>query len=460
AGPSRDLQGLRHPRALRRAARRRRGGGHRPGVHPGRRAPGGQGAGGLPDRPGARHAADGTGARGSLPGGDHARGRGRGGRGAGRDGDALLPRRVPGARRRAHVHRLPQPRGLHGREARPPGRHPAQRRGGHPGHPPPHRGGAGRAGGGAARRGGGGRPLRGLRRAGAAVHRPGEGQAAAGGRGRRQRHGRPDGRAAARAPRARPRHDVLDAGRHLPRPRAQPAPAREPRLRHGEGRRGGRRPGDRLGRRRGPLLLHRRHGAVRRRRLPDGDPRRAPADEGAEPDGPLRRPGLPRGGRHRPHRGRGPPGQPRGPRLLQDAHAAGGLALRRRGLGPLLLPRLLLRGLRDDPRAAHPREALRGGGQAVRAARALPRDVLHLGRGELRGGRRGRPHGGDRGPLRQHGGRHRVARGRRLRRLRRLALQRAVLEHGAAPAPLPGVARLPGGHGGTARRAAGGDPGL
>ena len=38
--------------------------------------------------------------------------------------------------------------------------------------------------------------------------------------------------------------------------------------------------------------------------------------------------------------------EPRGPRLLQDAHARDGRGLRRRGVGPLLLPRLLLRRLR------------------------------------------------------------------------------------------------------------------
>ena len=50
--------------------------------------------------------------------------------------------------------------------------------------------------------------------------------------------------------------------------------------------------------------------------------------------------------------------QPRRPRLLQDAHAQGGLAVRRRGLRALLLPRLLLRGLRHDPGAARARAAL------------------------------------------------------------------------------------------------------
>ena len=51
---------------------------------------------------------------------------------------------------------------------------------------------------------------------------------AEGRRRRRQRHGRPDGRAAAGEPRARADRDLLDARRQLPRPRAQPAAAGEP----------------------------------------------------------------------------------------------------------------------------------------------------------------------------------------------------------------------------------------
>ena len=51
--------------------------------------------------------------------------------------------------------------------------------------------------------------------------------------------------------------------------------------------------------------------------------------------------------------------QPRRPRVLQAPHARPGRRLRRRGLRPLLLRRLLQRGLGDDPRAADPRAALR-----------------------------------------------------------------------------------------------------
>ncbi len=44
--------------------------------------------------------------------------------------------------------------------------------------------------------------------------------------------------------------------------------------------------------------------------------------------------------------------EPRRTRVLQDPDAGGERGVRRRGLGALLLPRLLLRGLGDDPRAA------------------------------------------------------------------------------------------------------------
>ena len=89
------------------------------------------------------------------------------------------------------------------------------------------RAGAGRARG--TRRGG--RHLRGVPAAALAFIDPDAVRldAPAEGRGRRrQRHGRPDGRPAARAPGARADRDLLDARRQLPRPRAQPAAAREP----------------------------------------------------------------------------------------------------------------------------------------------------------------------------------------------------------------------------------------
>ncbi len=67
------------------------------------------------------------------------------------------------------------------------------------------------------------------------------------------------------------------------------------------------------------------------------------------------------GARRRRHAAR----QPRRARLLQDAHARGGLAVRRGGLRALLLPRVLLRRLGHDPGAADPRAAGSRGPLAV-----------------------------------------------------------------------------------------------
>ena len=88
-------------------------------------------------------------------------------------------------------------------------------------------------------------------------------------------------------------------------------------------------------------------------------------------DDPVRRPSEPRGGRRRRARRRPRPDEPRRPRLLQDPHARGGRDVRRRGLRSLLLPRLLLRGLGNDPGAADPRAALDPRRADVGAARAV-----------------------------------------------------------------------------------------
>ena len=88
--------------------------------------------------------------------------------------------------------------------------------------------------------------------------------------------------------------------------------------------------------------------------------------QGARRQGDLRRarvvggPGGDRARRRRAAR------QPRRPRVHQAAHARGGRRLRRRGLGALLLPRLLAGGLRHGPVPADvrarvaPRQAERG----------------------------------------------------------------------------------------------------
>ena len=74
----------------------------------------------------------------------------------------------------------------------------------------------------------------------------------------------------------------LRARRALPQPRAQPAARGEPPLHHGAGAQRGRRSRHRLGRRRRPLLLHRRHRRVRPRRP---DHRADRADDARAPSG-------------------------------------------------------------------------------------------------------------------------------------------------------------------------------
>ena len=75
-------------------------------------------------------------------------------------------------------------------------------------------------------------------------------------------------------------------------------------------------------------------------------------------DDPLRRPGEPRRRRHGRAGRRPGADEPGRARVLQDPDARGERGVRRRGLRPLLLPRLLLRGLGHDPGAADPRAAL------------------------------------------------------------------------------------------------------
>ena len=214
----------------------------------------------------------------------------------------------------------------------------------------------------------GGGALRGGRRLGRVprprplLHRPGGGQAAEGRRRRRQRDGRADGRPDPARARARARRALLRARRRVPRPRAEPAAAREPRADRRAGARRRRRPRHRLGRRRRPLLLHRRRGQLLRRRLRLRAARPFGARHAPRRDDPLRPALEPR--RARPGRRRGRPLRPLAgrPRLLQAADARGGRGLRRRGLRPLLLPRLLVRRLGHDPGAPDPRAARRATG--------------------------------------------------------------------------------------------------
>ena len=175
---------------------------------------------------------------------------------------------------------------------------------------------------------------------------------------------------------------LLRARRELPEPRAEPAAAGEPRVHRREDARGGRRLRRRVRRRRRPLLLRRRHGRVRPRRLRDRAPRRGRPRAGAGREDHLRRPrelgrpGDDRGRRRRAAR------QPRRPRVHQAPHARGGRGVRRRGLRPLLLPRLLPGRLGRRAVPAHARARLEEGQEAVGDPAAVPRALLHHRRAE------------------------------------------------------------------------------
>src|SRR5581483_5606331 len=141
----------------------------------------------------------------------------------------------------------------------------------------------------------------------------------------------------------------------------------------------------------------------------------------------------------------------------QDRDARARRGLRRRGLGPLLLPRFLVRRLRLDPGAPDARAPLRLGAAALGARGRVPLALLHLRRDQLGGRRPGGQDARARGALLRR--RRELARWR-LRGLPRLALQRPALEHRAAPAPQPRVPPLARARGAQARRGAGGDPRL
>ena len=233
---------------------------------------------------------------------------------------------------------------------------------------------------------------RGVPRGGADVHRPGERQAAEGRRRRRQRHGRPDGRPAARAPPARPRRDLLDA-------RRQRSPTTSP---------------TRCCRRTAQFIIDKVvdegadlgiawDGDADRcffiddtGRFVDGDFLTAILAEHLLAKQPERaRSSTTCAPRARSPTSCAPPAAAAFPnrvghaffktRMRDEGAIFGGEVSR-----PLLLPRLLQRRLRHDPGAADPREALGRGQDAERAARALPRQVLHLRRDQLRGRRPGR----------------------------------------------------------------------
>ena len=191
--------------------------------------------------------------------------------------------------------------------------------------------------------------------------------------------------------RADPRHaadragaDLLGARRRVPRPRAQPAAGGEPPLHH----RQGARPRAPTSASPGTATPTAASSSTTRGAFVDGDfltallaavdPR-----EGAGRGDPLRRARLAR--RARPGRGRRRqrPREPRGPRVLQDPHARRGRRVRRRGVGPLLLPRLLLRRLGHAARAADPRAAVGKRGSTHDASCSTPLRERYFISGEI-----------------------------------------------------------------------------
>jgi phosphomannomutase len=187
-----------------------------------------------------------------------------------------------------------------------------------------------------------------------------------------------DGRPAARPAPVELVEAALGARRRHARRRAQPAARAQPQARHRHRPRDRRRPRHRLGRRRRPVLLHRRHGRVRRRRLPHRDPRRAPA--GQEPRGgdPLRRPRV-AGGRDRVEAAGG------SAHVNRVGHAFFKTRMRDEGaiFGGEVSGHYYFRDFYNADSGTVPRcssrEALGRGPQPVVADGRLPLDLLHLG---------------------------------------------------------------------------------
>ena len=221
-------------------------------------------------------------------------------------------------------------------------------------------------------------------------------------------------------------------------------------------RRDGRRPRHRLGRRRRPLLLHRRHGRVRRRRLPHRAAGRVDAGRSTR---------APTSSTTSAPRARSPtPSRRAGGRALVNrvGHAFFKTRMRDEGgvfggevsghyyfadfynadsgtIPALLILELLGQRARRCPScSARYRSRYFISGE-INSEVADPQAKM----AEIK------ERYADAGSARAR---------RHLDRLRRLALQRAPLQHGAAAAPEPRVARLARGHGGQARRGAGPHP--
>ena len=249
------------------------------------------------------------------------------------------------------------PKPLHGRQAGQARRDRAVGRRRHRRRPREDRGRAGRRPG--RRIGRGRRALRRVPRGRAQVHRRRRGQAAARRRRRRQRDGRTDGRAAA----------CTASGSTWRRPTSSPTAASPttsptrccPRTASSSWARWSASKAD-LGIAwdgdADRCFFIDDTGRVRRRRLPHRAAGRVDAREAPRRDDPVRRPRELGGRGHGAARRRAGADEPGRARLLQDPDARGARGVRRRGLRPLLLPRLLLRRLGHDPGAADPRAAL------------------------------------------------------------------------------------------------------
>ena len=246
----------------------------------------------------------------------------------------------------------------------------------------------------------------------------------------------------------------------LPALPAEPAAGGEPPVHHRRGQAHGRRPRHRLGRRRRPLLLHRRHGRVRARRLhhrADGrvdaraSTRARRSSTTCAPRGRCPTSSSARAARRSRAASATPSSSTACARRTRSSRA------RSRATTTSATSTASTPGIVPALRRARARLARR---QAARPSCCAPlHERYHLS-GEINStrGRRAAQAAGAEGALRRaRRGRPDHAPRRRLGRLRRLALQRAALQHRAAAAPEP-RGLLSRRDGAAARRGAGADP--
>ena len=249
---------------------------------------------------------------------------------------------------------------------------------------------------------------------------------------------------------------LLQARRQLPRPRAEPAARGEPKADLRDRHRRGRRPRHRLGRRRRPLLLHRQRGDVRRRGLPHRAAGRVAARQEGRRAHPLRRPRQPGGARHGRGRRRDLGAEPRRPRLLQGEDARD-----RRASSAARSRATTTSRTSSAPTPGRSRRCWSSSSSPRRRSTMV--DLMKDFRSKyFISGEINSEVDDQAGKMaeieKKHSGRRDHPPRRRLGRLRRLALQRAPVEHRAPAAPEPRVARLARAHGGEARRGPGADP--